>query len=73
MPRASRPQPQSAPTRSDNCSSTATHRADHRLHDQALGRVLPVRDRLAQGYYDQPQLTDAVVARMLGLLNAEQN
>jgi|GEM_PF-2495664 len=47
--------------------------ADHRLHDQALGRVLPVRDRLAQGYYDQPQLTDAVVARMLGLLNAEQN
>jgi len=54
--------------------------ADHRLHDQALGRVLPVRDRvlpvrdrLAQGYYDQPQLTEAVVARMLGLLNAEQN
>lgn len=45
--------------------------ADHRLHGPALGSVLPFRDRVATGYYDQPDLTEAVVARMLRLLETE--
>lgn len=51
----------------------APRRTDHRLHAPDLGRVLPFRDRVALGYYDRPDLTEAVVVRMLQILSAENN
>ena len=34
---------------------------------------LTIRDRVALGYYDRPDVTDAVVRRMLQIFNAENN
>lgn len=47
--------------------------ADHRHHPGPMRSVLPFRDRVALGYYDHPELTDAVVSRVLRMLNADRN
>jgi len=49
------------------------HYRAHRPRAAAPRYIGPFRDRLARGYYDRPDLTDAAVARMLKKLSADYN
>ena len=44
-----------------------------RLHAPQSQRALTLRDRVALGYYDSPELTEAAVTRMLQIFNGNNN